>query len=147
MFNWDWIQSKAAGKNILSYAAGLATMAAAWGLISAHDATVLQEGVSDIYNGLVMAGKGFVAVAGVLIPIYTAWKAAHNASQASRITSVAEIAKDPTQPAAPEAKVALLTAASSMPEIKQDQPAIVLDKSVPGATAMAAKLPENVVAR
>lgn len=98
MFNLDWIQSKAAGKNILSFAGGAVTVAAMWGIVSTHDAQVLTQGFTDIWDGVVLVAKGVAAVGGVLAGAYATIRAAMNTTPAQRVASVAELSKDPASP-------------------------------------------------
>lgn len=99
-FNWN--QYKAAGRHALSYAAGAVTAAAAIGLISQGDSTSLLSGLNQIVSGLEGIAKGVGVMAGVLVPIYTALKAAHSASPQEQIKTVA---------AMPEVKGIVVTAA------------------------------------
>lgn len=86
-FNWN--QYKAAGRHALSYGAGAVTAAAAIGLISQGDSTSLLSGLNQIASGLEGVAKGVGVLGGVLVPIYTALKAAHSASPQEQIKTVA----------------------------------------------------------
>lgn len=117
MLNLTWGQYKAAGRNALSYAAGGVTAAAAMGLISHGDSTSLLSGLNDIANGLESVAKGVGVIAGILVPIYTAYRASHSASPQEQIKTVA---------AMPEVKAIVTTpaVAAESPSLKvvSDQP-------------------------
>lgn len=121
---WNWTQDKAAGKHLLSYAAGATTAAAFMGLISQGDSASLMSGLNQIVDGLESAAKGVGVVAGVLIPIYTALRAAHNASPQEQIKSVVNNLSAPevTQVANavvdPQGRAKLINAVAEMPEVK-----------------------------
>jgi ABC-type amino acid transport system permease subunit len=87
--NLTWGQYKAAGRNALSYAAGGITAAAAIGLISQHDSTSLMSGLNQIASGLTSIVQGVGVIAGILAPIYAAFRAAHSASPQEQIKTVA----------------------------------------------------------
>jgi hypothetical protein len=78
--NWNWNQAKAAGKHLASYAAGGVTVAVAWGLLSSAQGTELTTDIGHVTSGLTELGKGLAGIAGILTPIYTMWRSAHNAS-------------------------------------------------------------------
>jgi hypothetical protein len=85
----NWNQYKAIGRHALTYTAGAVTMAAAVGLLSQGDAGSLTNGLNQIADGLAGVAKGVAAIAGVLVPIYTAYKASHSASPQEQIKTVA----------------------------------------------------------
>jgi hypothetical protein len=85
----NWNQYKAAGRHALSYAAGAVTAAAFMGLISQSDSTSLMAGLNQIASGLTSVVQGIGVIAGVLAPIYAAYKAAHSASAQEQIKTVA----------------------------------------------------------
>jgi X-X-X-Leu-X-X-Gly heptad repeat protein len=114
--NWNWNQYKAAGKHVASYAAGGVTMALAWGLISPNDASQMTEGISTIVSGIEQLAKGVGMLAGVIIPIYTAWRAAHNASPNEQAKSVAANVDQITDKTA---KLAVINTVGEMPEVKK----------------------------
>lgn len=123
--NWTWAQSKAAGRNVASYAAGGVTVALAWGLVSQTDAATLTEAIGHIVDGTTELAKGVGMIAGVVVPIYTAWRAAHSSSPKEQIKSVVENLSD-TQAAQaanaiadPTGRNKLINAVATMPEVKQ----------------------------
>lgn len=89
MVNLTWGQYKAAGRHALSYAAGAVTGLAAMGLISQSDSTDLMAGLNQIADGLETIAKGIGVLAGVLVPLYTTYKAAHSASPQEQLKTVA----------------------------------------------------------
>lgn len=112
MINPTWAQYKAAGRHALSYGAGAITAAAAMGLVSQSDSTDLMSGLNQIAGGLESIVKGAGVIAGVLAPMYAAYKAAHSASPQEQIKTVAAmpevkaiVATPAVADAAPSAKV------------------------------------------
>lgn len=123
--NWNWNQYKAAGKHVASYAAGAVSVALAWGLVSQTDASNLSEAITHITDGFEQLAKGIGMIAGVVVPIYTAWRSAKNASPQSQINSVVQnlSAPEATQVinaiADPAGRNKLINAVAAMPEVKQ----------------------------
>ncbi len=74
--------------------------------------------------------KGIAGIVAVLTPIYTAFKAAHNASAASNIQRVETIANDPAQPQAQDAQTALIhataTVANDLTKVQAPEAQVVL---------------------
>lgn len=140
MIDWDWGQYKAAGRNVASYAAGGVTVALAWGLVSANDASQLQEGISTIASGAEQMAKGIGMVAGVLVPMYTAWRAAHSASPKAQAKAVVDNLADPHAPqaiASTDDRNKLINAVSMMPEVKQIVATTDVALSTPSAKVVA----------
>lgn len=134
----------AGSRQYVTFFAGAMAMLLGIGATQSQDLIkATMDFLSAVQHMLIALG----ALASVIVAIINAWKSAHNAGPTATIQRTREIAEDPQQPIAPEAKRALVLATSAMPELKQNQVAIVLDKAVPGATALAESLPQNVVAR
>lgn len=128
MINLTWGQYKAAGRHALSYAAGGITVAAAMGLISQGDSTTLMAGLNQLVDGLENVVKAVGVIAGVLVPIYTTYKATHSASPQEQLKTVAampEIKGIVATPAlaaeTPSAKV-VATPAELPPTVTEIQP-------------------------
>lgn len=113
--DWTWPQYQAAGKHALSFAAGATAAAAALHFITPQDAASITENLNTIWDGIMQVAKGMAGLAAVLVPIYTALRAAHNASPSEQVKHVEDIAKDPAQPSSDAAKEALTAATASIP--------------------------------
>lgn len=124
----NWNQYKAIGRHALSYSAGAVTAAAAIGLLSQGDAGSLTNGLNQIADGLAGVAKGVGVIAGVLAPLYAAYKAAHSASPQEQIKTVA---------AMPEVKGIVTTAAvaASSPSDK----VVATPAEIPAVVAPVAK--------
>lgn len=120
---WTLSQYAAAGKHAASYAAGLVTMAAVWGLVGPGDTTTLTQAIDDIVGGVTQFVKGVAAIVGVVTPLVMAWKAKNNASPTAQIKSVVANLTDPLP--VPEvvqnqtARDALINAVGEMPEVRK----------------------------
>jgi len=86
---WNVNETSAAGRNVLSYVAGGVTVLAAWGLFSQHDAAEITTNIDLVWNGIMQAAKGIAGLAAVVVPIYTALRAAHSASPSEQAKAVA----------------------------------------------------------
>lgn len=78
--NWGMNSWEAAGKHVASYAAGGVTVAVAWGFLSSSQGSDLTTDVNMITHGVGEVVKGVAGIAAALTPLYTAWRAAHNAT-------------------------------------------------------------------
>ena len=107
--NWNLQQYKAAGKHVASFAAGAVGMAAAMHFISPSQAVTAQGDLTQIFTGLQQVATGCAGLAAILVPIYTAWRAAHN--QAPQQLAVNLLKTTPTLPT--EAKAALVNVATT----------------------------------
>ncbi len=87
--NWNWNSYKAAGKHVASYAAGGVTVAVAFGLLNSSQGTEATTDINTIATSLESLGKAIAGLAGILVPIYTAWRAANNASPAGQAAGLA----------------------------------------------------------
>lgn len=130
--NWTWPEYQAAGKHVLSYAAGATTVAVAFHFITPKDATDIADNLNTIWNGAMQVAKGVAGLGAVLIPIYTTLKAAFNASPSQQVKRVVDnLSAPPSSQAAdaiadPESRKDLINAVSKMPEVK----GIVADERV-----------------
>lgn len=86
--NFTWNQAQAAGKHIASYIAGGVTFAVATHFLSPAQGTDLTTNIGLISDGLTKVLTGFAGILAVLTPIYTVWKAQHNASPQAQAASL-----------------------------------------------------------
>lgn len=86
--NWNWNSYKAAGKHVASYAAGGVTVAVATGLLNSTQGADATADINLIVSGIESLAKGIVGIAALLIPLYTMWKAAQNASPVGQATGL-----------------------------------------------------------
>lgn len=96
--HWTMPQWQAAGKHVLSYAAGATTAAVALHLLSPTDAAGISENLNTIWEGIMTVAKGVAGLAAIIVPIYTSLRAAHNASPTEQVKHVAAMANDPASP-------------------------------------------------
>ena len=92
MLDWNLNQYKAAGKHVASFAAGGVGMAAALHFLSPSQAVDVNGNLTQIFNGLEQVATGIAGLGTILVPIYTALRAAHNANptvQAQALVTVA----------------------------------------------------------
>lgn len=141
--NWNWNQAKAAGKHVASYAAGGVTVAVAFHFLSPTQGGDLSQNIGLVTDGVTKIATGIAGIIAVLAPVYTALKAANNASPSSQVASVVQNLSAPqiTQAANavadPESRTKLIEAVAEMPEVK---------KIVPNDPALAAAIPSPKVA-
>lgn len=86
--NWNWNSYKAAGKNVASYAAGGVTMAVAIGLLNSGQGADATADINSITTGIENIAKGIAGLLAIATPIYTAWRAANNASPVGQATGL-----------------------------------------------------------
>lgn len=122
ILNWNWNEKAAAGRHVLSYAAGGLTVLAGWHFLSPQDASAIGDSLNTIWDGLIKVGTGVATLLGTLIPIYTALTAKKSAEPANQIKSVVTNAD-------PEGRNKLIAAVSKMDEVR----AIVVPESLAGA--------------
>lgn len=77
---WNWNQAKSAGKHVASYAAGGVTMFVAFHILSPAQGTDITTDINLITEGLAKVATGVAGIIAVLVPVYTALRAAHNSS-------------------------------------------------------------------
>lgn len=135
ILNWNWNEKAAAGRHLLSYAAGGLTVLAGWHFLSPQDASAIGDSLNTIWDGLIKVGTGVATLLGTLIPIYTALTAKKSAEPASQIKSVVTNLSAPQATQAmnaiadPEGRNKLIAAVSKMDEVR----AIVVPESLAGA--------------
>lgn len=105
--DWNWNSYKAAGKHVASYIAGGVSIAVTFHFISPTDASGITENLNSIYDGVVKIGTGIAGLAAILTPIYTALKAAHNASPVGQATGLVQAAPGTTIVTTPEIAAAV----------------------------------------
>ena len=139
---WTMPQLQAAGKHVASYAAGGVSVFVALHFISPPQGLEATESINSIVDGLTQVGKGIAGLAAVVVPIYTSWRAAHNASPAQQVEHVVQqLNASPGTQAAnaiadPTSRAKLIEAVAEMPEVK---------KVVPVDPTLAAAIPSQKV--
>lgn len=116
----------AAGRHAASFMAGMISVALAWGLVSQTDAANLTEAITHITNGVSELAKAVGIIASVMVPIYTAWRAASKATPNEQAKSAAHNIEQVTN----GARLTMINAVGTMPEVKQ----VVATPSVAVAT-------------
>lgn len=110
----------AASRHYITYGVGIACgIAVTLGYMTASDQTEIAQRLGDLFANLNKVWLDLVAIATILAPIINGIVASRKASPQGQIKSVADMAKDPAQPATTEAKVALVNAAASLPEVQR----------------------------
>lgn len=123
--NWNWTQTKAAGRNAASYAAGGVTMLVALHYISPGQGESLGTDINLITDGLAKIATGVAGISAILLPIYTAWRAAHQSSPSEQVKSVItnlsapQITQAANAVADPASRNNLIEAVADMPEVKK----------------------------
>lgn len=150
MLKWDLGQYQVAGQHVLSYGAGLATMAAAWGVATQVDAASLTEHLTDIYNGSLLLAKGLAGLATTAGSIYAGYRAVKAASPSQQIkTVVANLQAPPSVQAAnaiadPDSRKDLIAAVSKMPEVKAIVSTPEIAQATPEAPKVVASVPNDL---
>jgi hypothetical protein len=104
---WNINQYKAAGKHAASYIAGGVSVAVLFHFISPSDANSINENLNTVYHGIEEIAKGVAGIIGVLTPIYTAWRAAHNAGPVQQATLLEKAVPGTVIVTAPEVAAAV----------------------------------------
>lgn len=123
--NWNWTQYKAAGRNVASYAAGGVTVAVAFHFLTPAQGGDVTQNLNLIADGVVKIATGIGGLVAVLTPVYTAIKAARNASPSAQVTSVVanlsapQITQAANAVADPTSRSKLIEAVADMPEVKK----------------------------
>lgn len=112
MFSWNWNQYKAAGKHVASVVAGAVGMAVALHFITPQQATDVNGNLTSIFTGLQQVATGIAGISAVVVPIYTAWRAAHNASPTVQAQSLVATANNTSAPE--QAKIAQVAIAAAV---------------------------------
>lgn len=87
---WNWNQYKAAGKHVASYAAGGVTVAVGLHFLSPSQGGDIGGDINLIVDGVEKIATGVAGIVAVIAPIYTALRAAKNASPTSQASSLAQ---------------------------------------------------------
>lgn len=125
MFNMTWSEWAAGGKHVVSYAAGAATVAAAWGLISQGDSTSIVQNLNLLMHGLGEVVTAVTMLATTAASIWAGLKAIRNSSPESQMKSVVtnlteqQVAKAAGAVDDPAGRKKLISAVADMPEVKQ----------------------------
>lgn len=120
----NWMQLKAAGRHLASYAAGGVTVLVAWHFLSPVQGTDITTSLNSISSGIEQVIKGITGLLAVLTPIYTAWRASKAASPSAQIKSVIDnlsapqITQEANKIADPASRNKLIDAVAEMPEVK-----------------------------
>lgn len=142
--NWNWAQVKAAGRHVASYTAGGVTVAVAFHVLSPMQGAELTDNINLVLDGVSKIATGIAGLVGVLLPVYTAWRAAHSASPAEQVKSVVtqlsapQITQAANALADPASRKNLIEAVAEMPEVK---------KIVPVDPAIAEEIPSEKVTK
>lgn len=80
MLRWTKAQWDAYGRHIGTYIGGIVTGLITFGLITQTDGATLVAALNDIMDGTGKIVAGLATIAGIVGPMYTAWKAARSAS-------------------------------------------------------------------
>lgn len=147
----DFGQYQVAGQHALSYGAGLATMAATWGIVSQVDAAGITEHLTDIYNGSVLLAKGLAGLITTAGSIYAGCRAVKAASPSEQVKAVvANLQAPPSVQAAnaiadPGSRKELIAAVSKMPEVKVIVSTPEIAQTTPEAPKVVASIPPSMV--
>ena len=137
--NWSWQQYQAAGKHVASYAAGGLSVAVALHYLSPGQGTDITQDVSLIVDGATKFAAGVAGLIAIATPIYTALRAANNASVQHQGAALVEAANDTTRPAqALSAQVAIASAVIDANDLRVSQ-------SIIAPAAVAAAVPSGKV--
>jgi len=126
--NWNWTQSKAAGRNFASYVAGGVTMLIALHYLSPGPNENLGDDINIITNALTKVATAIAGIAAILLPVYTAWKAAYSSSPSEQVKNVitnlsaSDITQAANAVADPNSRKNLIEAVAEMPEVKKVVP-------------------------
>lgn len=121
---WNWNEQKAAGRHVLSYAAGGVTMLVAVHIISPTDASGITDNLNTIWDGIEKIGTGITGLAAIIVPIYTALTAKKSAEPAEQVKAVVANLSAPaiTQAADaiadPASRNKLISAVAEMGEVR-----------------------------
>jgi len=133
--NWNWAQSKAAGRNAASYVAGGITMLIAMHYLSPGPGEDLTADINILTNALTKLATALAGIAAILLPVYTAWRAASSASPSEQVKSVitnlsaSDITQAANAVADPNSRRNLIEAVAEMPEVKKVVPVDPRDAS------------------
>lgn len=130
-----WNKAKVVGRHAASYTAGAVTFAAAWGLLSATDASSLNENIGLVTDGAKKIAQGIAGIIAVLTPIYSAWRGIRNVDPHEQLKSITALPEHEVAAIAGniddrEARNKLINAVGTMPEVSR----VVATPSVARAT-------------
>jgi hypothetical protein len=126
--NWNWAMAKAAGRHAATYVAGGVTVAVAFHVLTPSQGAEISENINLVLDGFTKLATGIAGIAGVMLPVYTAWRAAHSASPSEQVKSVVtqlsapEITQAANALADPSSRRNLIEAVAEMPEVKKVVP-------------------------
>lgn len=126
--NWNWAQAKAAGRNVASYAAGGVTVLVAMRYFTPAQGQDLTTNINLLVDGITKIATAIAGISGILLPVYTAWRAAHSASPSEQVKNVItnlsapEITQAANAVADPNSRKNLIEAVADMPEVKKVVP-------------------------
>lgn len=109
--SWNWNQAKAGGKHVISAIGGAVAMAVTFHLISADQASSITADIGLISDGVVKVCTGVAGLLGVLAPIYSAFRAAHNASPTMQAANLVKEVPGTVVVTTPEVAAAVPSAA------------------------------------
>ncbi len=123
--NWNWSQAKAAGRNAASYAAGGVTVLVAMHYISPTQGTDITTNINLLLDGATKVATAIAGLSAILLPVYTAWRAANSASPSNQVKNVitelsaSDITQAANAVADPKSRQNLIEAVADMPEVKK----------------------------
>lgn len=126
--HWNWAQASAAGRNGLSYIAGAVTMLVFLHYVSPGPNEDIATDVSKITDALTKLATAVAGISAILLPLYTAWRAAYSASPGEQVKSVItqlsapQITQAANAVADPQSRQNLIEAVADMPEVKKIVP-------------------------
>ncbi len=113
----------ASGRNYVNLGLGFATSV---GLFSVAQSKTLTESLTEVYTGISQVAHGLTSIWQVLVVVgapavgaVLAWYAQRSAKTENKQASIIATAADPNDPKASEAKVAIVNAAASLPEVQK----------------------------
>lgn len=122
--SWNWNEKKAAGRHVLSYAAGGVTALVALHILTPQDASGITDNLTSIWDGIEKIITGLTGLAAILVPIYTALTAKKSAEPAEQVKAVVANLSAPaiTQAADavadPASRNKLISAVAEMREVR-----------------------------
>lgn len=137
--SWDWNQYKAAGKHVASVAAGAVGMAVALHFITPQQATDVNGNLTSLFTGLEQVATAIGGLIAVVTPIYTGWRAAHNANPTVQAKTLVATANNFAAPE--QAKVAQAAIASAVIEAND----LKLNGTIAAPAEVAAAVPSDKV--
>jgi hypothetical protein len=137
--SWNWNQYKAAGKHVASYAAGGVSVAVAFHYLSPGQGDDITTNLNSIFDGIKEIAIGTGGLITVLTPIYTALRAARNASVPNQGASLVAAANNTASP--DQAKMAQVAIASAVIEAND----LVVNGTITAPAAVASEVPSTKI--